>query len=147
MSLDAGIHIQRAVAARGLPSAASLRLWAVAARGRRRGEITLRIVGSAEGQQLNRDYRGKDYATNVLSFAYDEPGYLGDIVICAPVVAAEALAQHKPLRAHWAHMVIHGVLHLLGHDHLHPAEAEIMEALEKKQLARMGFADPYGLTG
>ena len=103
----------------------------------------MRLVGIDEGRALNRDWRGRDYATNVLSFPMQEPGYLGDIVICAAVVAREAVEQHKSARAHWAHMVVHGVLHLLGHDHVVDAEAERMEALERKLLLRLGFPDPY----
>ena len=137
------IHIQRAVPAAGIPSATSLRGWAEAARGRTRGEITLRIVAADEGQALNRDWRGRDYATNVLSFPMQEPDYLGDIVICAQVVAREAREQNKTLRAHWAHMVVHGVLHLMGHDHIADDEAETMEKLERKLLSRLGFSDPY----
>ncbi len=137
------IHIQRAVPAAGIPSAASLRLWAETARGKKRGEITLRIVDADEGSSLNQSWRGKAYATNVLSFPMQEPDYLGDIVICAAVVAREAAEQHKAPRAHWAHLVVHGVLHLMGHDHLDDAEAERMEALERRLLARMGFSDPY----
>ncbi len=137
------IHIQRAVPATGIPSPASLRTWAEAARGRTRGEITLRIVDAAEGRTLNRDWRGRDYATNVLSFPMQEPDYLGDIVICAEVVAREAGEQHKAPRAHWAHLVVHGVLHLKGHDHIADAEAEKMEGLERKLLYRLGFSDPY----
>lgn len=137
------IQIQRAVPAAGIPSAASLRGWAQAARGRRKGEITLRLVDVDEGRALNRDWRGRDYATNVLSFPMQEANYLGDIVICAAVVAREAAEQGKSPRAHWAHMVVHGVLHLLGHDHIADDEAEAMEALERKLLARLGFSDPY----
>ena len=97
---------------------------------------------------LNQRYRGKDGATNVLSFPYepiegDETGLLGDVVICAPVVAREAVAQGKALEAHWAHMVIHGVLHLLGYDHGSDSEAREMEQLEKWQLASLGFLNPY----
>lgn len=137
------IVVQRALPARGLPSATSLRNWAAFARGRNKAGLTLRIVGLEEGQSLNRDWRGKDYATNVLSFPFEERGYLGDIVVCAPVVAREATEQGKPLRAHWAHMVVHGVLHLQGYDHVDDAEAEAMEALERKMLAKLGYADPY----
>lgn len=137
------IHIQRLVPAAGIPSAASLRGWAEAARGRKKGEITLRIVDAGEGRNLNRDWRGKDYATNVLSFPMQEPDYLGDIVICAEVVAREAAEQGKTARAHWAHMVVHGVLHLMGHDHIADDEAEKMEALERKLLSKLGFTDPY----
>ncbi len=137
------IHIQRVVPAAGIPSAVSLRAWAETARGKKRGEITLRIVTTAEGRTLNRDWRGRDYATNVLSFPMQEPHYLGDIVICAEVVAREAAEQLKTPRAHWAHMVVHGVLHLMGHDHIADDEAERMEAIERKLLATLGFADPY----
>jgi probable rRNA maturation factor len=137
------VHVQRAVPAAGIPSAASLRAWAEAARGKRKGEITLRIVSPDEGRALNRDWRGKDYATNVLSFPFEEPGYLGDIVICAAVVAREAQEQGKQPRAHWAHLVVHGVLHLMGHDHEADDEAGKMEALERKLLLRLGFPDPY----
>ncbi|MES2885677.1 MAG: rRNA maturation RNase YbeY [Pseudomonadota bacterium] len=126
-----------------MPSAVSLRAWAETARGKKRGEITLRIVTTAEGRTLNRDWRGRDYATNVLSFPMQEPHYLGDIVICAEVVAREAAEQLKTPRAHWAHMVVHGVLHLMGHDHIADDEAERMEAIERKLLATLGFADPY----
>ena len=139
------IHVQRLVPAKGIPSTASLRAWAATARGRRRGEITLRLVDAAEGQALNRHWRGRDYATNVLSFPMGEKGYLGDVVICAEVVAREALEQGKTPRAHWAHLVVHGVLHLIGHDHLADDEAEKMEALERRLLARMGFTNPYAL--
>lgn len=137
------IHVQRAVPAAGIPSAPTLRQWAEAARGRKKGEITLRLVGVDEGRALNRDWRDRDYATNVLSFPMQEPGYLGDIVICAEVVAREAEEQGKTPRAHWAHMVVHGVLHLLGHDHVVDDEAERMEELERKLLLRLGFPDPY----
>ena len=137
------IHIQRAVPAAGIPSPSSLRLWAETARGKKRGEITLRIVDADECLSLNQSWRGKAYATNVLSFPMGEKDYLGDIVICAAVVAREALEQSKSPRAHWAHLVVHGVLHLMGHDHIADDEAEIMEALERRLLAKMGFADPY----
>ena len=137
------IHIQRCVPPAGIPSARSLRQWAEAARGKHRGEITLRLVTPDECQQLNRDWCGQDKPTNVLSFPMQEPGYLGDIAICAQVVAREATEQGKTARAHWAHMVVHGVLHLLGHDHIQDDEALIMENLERKLLARLGFSDPY----
>ncbi|MBP6513908.1 MAG: rRNA maturation RNase YbeY [Steroidobacteraceae bacterium] len=132
------------------PAPVSLRRWAEAAASsaRARGELAIRVVGSAEGRRLNRGYRGKDKATNVLSFV---PGPvpsriarpLGDLVICAPVVAREAKEQGKALRAHWAHMVVHGVLHLAGHDHEQDAEAQAMESLERRILDRLGFPDPY----
>lgn len=111
-------------------------------------EITVRIVDAAEGQQLNRDFRGKDYATNVLSFPAELPEgvklpLLGDLVICAPVVAREAAEQGKPVAAHYAHLTVHGVLHLLGWDHEHDKDAEAMEQLEREVLAELGLPDPY----
>lgn len=114
--------------------------------------LGIRVVDEAESAQLNRDYRGKDYATNVLSFGHELPDFmldaleerpLGDLAICAPVVLREAAEQGKPTADHWAHMVIHGVLHLLGHDHEDDAEAETMEALERTLLKELGIADPY----
>lgn len=137
------ITVQRAFAAKGLPSALRLKTWAASARGRKRGGITLRIVDAEEGLALNTQWRGKAYATNVLSFPFNEPGYLGDIVLCAEVVAREAAEQGKALHAHWAHMVVHGVLHLLGHDHIENDQAEVMETLERTLLAQCGFSDPY----
>jgi probable rRNA maturation factor len=140
--------VQRAVAARGVPSPARLKGWARAAvagapRGRDRRELTLRIVGNAESRTLNRRYRGKDKPTNVLSFPSEAPGLLGDLVICAPVVAREAREQGKAPAAHWAHMVVHGVLHLLGFDHIRPGDAKVMERRERAILARLSFPDPY----
>ncbi|MEO8004969.1 MAG: rRNA maturation RNase YbeY, partial [Betaproteobacteria bacterium] len=105
--------------------------------------VTLRFVGAREGRLLNRDYRGRDYATNVLSFAYREFEPLaGDIVLCAPVIAKEARAQHKPLEAHYAHLVVHGMLHLQGFDHENNDEAKTMEAREKEIVIGLGYADP-----
>ncbi|MDZ7749824.1 MAG: rRNA maturation RNase YbeY [Halofilum sp. (in: g-proteobacteria)] len=116
--------------------------------------ITVRIVAEQEGRALNRDFRGRDYATNVLSFAFPEvppeaaaelgAPYIGDLAVCAPVVAREAGEQGKTPRAHWAHMVVHGVLHLAGHDHHEAEQAARMEALERRVLAGLGFPDPYG---
>ncbi len=111
-------------------------------------EITLRIVGEDEGRNLNLTYRGRDQATNVLSFPFDAPDHvdshlLGDLVVCAPVVEAEAAEQDKPVDAHWAHMLIHGALHLLGYDHITDKDAQIMERLERDILARLGCPDPY----
>lgn len=131
------------------PAVSSLRRWAEAALAGARGRhaLGIRIVGAAEGRALNRRWRGKDYATNVLSFraAAGLPGPVtfGDLVICAPVVAREAREQGKTLAAHWAHMVVHGVLHLRGHDHARSREARVMEALEVEILRRLGFGDPY----
>ncbi len=135
--------MQNAARARALPSAARLRGWVRAALGRN-AAITLRVVGRAEGRALNRRYRGRDYATNVLSFPYaTAPLLAGDLVLCAPVIAAEARAQGKSFAAHLAHLVVHGTLHLQGHDHLRRVDAERMEARERRILARLGFDDPY----
>lgn len=136
---------------KGLPAAASVRRWVDAAlAGHRRAvELSVRYVDSEEGRALNRDYRGKDYATNVLSFPVELPPgvrspLLGDLVICAPVVALEALGQDKRLAHHHAHLVVHGVLHLLGMDHERSdAEADAMEARERTILGRLGIPDPY----
>ena len=109
------------------------------------GEITVRIVGEDEGRSLNRDYRGKDYATNVLTFDYArEPTVLADLVLCAPVVEREARAARRPLQAHYAHLLVHGTLHAQGFDHeTSQADAEAMEARETQLLAALGFDDPY----
>jgi probable rRNA maturation factor len=141
------ITVQRRVPAAGVPSSSTLRGWAVAALGHAHGELTIRIVDEAESADLNGRYRQKPYPTNVLSFPYEAEGLeepvLGDLVICAPVVAREAVEQGKDARAHWAHMVVHGVLHLLGLDHENDADAERMETKERQILAGLGFADPY----
>ncbi|MDO1530198.1 rRNA maturation RNase YbeY [Fulvimonas sp. R45] len=141
-----------AVPRAGVPAPASFRLWVSAAlRGARRrkpAEVAIRIVDADEGRALNRDYRGRDYATNVLSFPAELPPgvnlpLIGDLAICAPVVVREAAEQHKRPRDHWAHLTVHGTLHLLGYDHIEEAEAEAMEALEARILAGLGIADPY----
>jgi probable rRNA maturation factor len=106
-------------------------------------EFTVRLVDAEEGRALNRDYRGKDYATNVLTFDYSRAPLMADLVLCAPVVEAEARAQGKTLEDHYAHLLVHGALHALGHDHEHDAEAERMEALERRALAGLDIADPY----
>jgi probable rRNA maturation factor len=107
-------------------------------------EITVRIVGAEEGQALNRDYRAKDYATNVLTFDYSHaPVVVADLVLCAPVVAREAREMKIDLQAHYAHLLVHGTLHAQGHDHEIDAEAKVMEALETEVLAGLGFSDPY----
>ncbi len=144
------VHIQYAVPRRGLPAPASFRRWAVAALAGRRAEaqFSVRVVGEAEGAELNRRYRGKQGATNVLSFPFEVPSgvdlpWLGDLVICAPVVAREALAQGKPAGAHWAHLVVHGILHLIGYDHGTEAEAAAMERVEVEVLRGLGIDDPY----
>jgi probable rRNA maturation factor len=115
-----------------------------------KGELTLRFVDAEEGRLLNRTYRGKDYATNVLTFAYaehaDDP-VTGDIVVCCPVIEREAAEQSKPLEAHYAHMIVHGTLHAQGYDHETDDEAREMEALETDILSDLGFADPYRALG
>lgn len=108
------------------------------------GEITIRLVDVEEGQSLNNEYRSKDYATNVLSFPYDtEPLVMGDLVICPAVVAREASEQNKPLAAHYAHLVVHGMLHLQGWDHENDDDAQAMENEETEILATLGYPDPY----
>jgi probable rRNA maturation factor len=107
-------------------------------------EIAVRLVDAEEGQALNRDYRQKDYATNVLTFDYaHEPVVMADLIICAPVIEQEAQEQGKTVQAHYAHMLVHGALHAQGWDHEDPQEAEAMEAREREILAQLGFADPY----
>ena len=134
--------MQRASRAAHIPSDSALRKWAGAAGVR--ATVTVRYVGEAESRRLNREFRGKDYATNVLSFPYSVKPVEGDLVICAPVVAREARSQGKSVRAHHAHMLVHGLLHLAGFDHEREREAARMEARERAVLARLGFADPYG---
>ncbi|MBY5921900.1 rRNA maturation RNase YbeY [Ferrimonas balearica] len=143
------LDLQLAIEADNLPSQAQLEGWAaLALADRPDAELTIRITDEAESQQLNRDYRGKDKPTNVLSFPFEAPPgidlpLLGDLVICAAVVAREAEEQHKAPMDHWAHMVIHGCLHLIGYDHIEDDEAEEMESLERQLLAQIGIADPY----
>ncbi|WP_221799194.1 rRNA maturation RNase YbeY [Oceanobacter mangrovi] len=135
-----------------LPTDEQLQLWVESALADRcpfdEPELTVRLSAEAEIQELNRDYRGKDYATNVLSFPFEAPPevplpLLGDLIICAQVVDREAAEQGKSSEAHWAHMVVHGCLHLLGYDHINDDEAEEMEGLEREILARLGYEDPY----
>lgn len=144
------IEIQRASDAAELPSDEQFTAWVMAtpAAGRETAELVIRLIDEAESQELNHHYRGKKKPTNVLSFPFLAPpgfpgDHLGDLAICAPVVAREAQEQGKALEAHWAHMVVHGVLHLLGHDHQNDHEAEAMEALEVAILSKLGFPDPY----
>jgi probable rRNA maturation factor len=164
------VAVQYAAGRSGVPHASSLAKWAHAAYDAGRAsskrsataELTIRIVGAAESRQLNRTWRGKDKPTNVLSFPVDpragvrkeahiarayglgpSASVFGDLAICAPVVAREAREQGKEARAHWAHMVIHGVLHLLGYDHENDRDARRMESLEKRVLAQMGYPNPY----
>ena len=133
-----------------LPSEAQLQAWldGTILGFQQEAEVTVRLVDEAESRELNHGYRGKDSPTNVLSFPFEAPPglelpLLGDLVICRQVVEREAAEQNKPLEAHWAHMVVHGSLHLLGYDHIEDEEAEEMEALEREIMAELGFADPY----
>jgi probable rRNA maturation factor len=128
------VDVQFAVPRRGLPSVASFRLWAAGFPG-----ITLRIVGEAEGRRLNRTYRKKTYPTNVLTF------HTGDVVLCDAVIRREAKQQGKSLRAHYAHLVIHGALHARGYDHEKKRDAARMEAREIRLLRRLGFGNPYAI--
>jgi probable rRNA maturation factor len=140
----ARLVIQRATRAAHVPSDRRIRAWARAALAVP-AEVTLRFVNAAEGRRLNRAYRNRDYATNVLTFIYRRRPLAGDIVICAPVVAREAREQGKDLEAHHAHMLVHGLLHLQGHDHERRAEAARMERRERAILARLGYPDPYSV--
>jgi probable rRNA maturation factor len=131
---------------RSLPHRSSLKRWADATGAHR---VTIRFVDAIEARALNRRYRGRDYATNVLTFSYADAGKIGgkisagDIVLCAAVIAREARAQKKTLRAHYAHLVIHGLLHLQGFDHVRQVDAKRMECLEQEILAGLGYSDPY----
>ncbi|MBB5863481.1 rRNA maturation RNase YbeY [Xanthomonas sp. 3058] len=148
------VAVSYALPRAGLPSAVSFRKWVAAAlKGRiREADLAVRLVDEKEGCSLNHHYRGKDYATNVLSFPAELPEglpkgikmpLLGDLVICAPVVAREAAEQGKSLAAHYAHLTVHGTLHLLGWDHEDDKEADAMEQLEREILADLGIDDPY----
>lgn len=149
-SLELELGVSYGLPRLGLPASASFRRWVTATlAGRiRRADLALRVVAEDEGLALNRHYRGIDHATNVLSFPAELPPgvvlpILGDIVLCAPVVAREAREQGKPLRHHYAHLTVHGVLHLLGFEHEEEREAEAMELLERQILASLGIDDPY----
>lgn len=159
-AVPASIDIQLAADDAEPPQPGDLRAWAAAAltaAGREHAAITVRVVSRAEGRELNCRYRDRDYATNVLSFPFSEVpaevmaelggDYIGDLAICADVVAREAVEQGKTRQAHWAHMVVHGVLHLAGFDHEDAAAAERMEALEREILADLGVADPWPRDG
>nr|BBJ04717.1 endoribonuclease YbeY [Marinobacter nauticus] len=143
------VDFQIAYESTGVPDETQFQVWAEKAwLGEDPSEVTIRIVGNDESQDLNHQYRGKDKPTNVLSFPFEAPPGItvplaGDLVICAPVVEKEAQEQHKEPVAHWAHMVVHGMLHLQGYDHIEDNEAEAMEALEVRLLAQLGFANPY----
>lgn len=148
MSDTLSLAVQYASEAAGLPTRAQFRRWVKLAL-QRDAAMTLRIVDEAEGRELNRNYRGKDYATNVLTFVYDdaEPGnsgpLSGDVVICAPVVAQEAAMQHKDPLAHYAHLTIHATLHLQGYEHETEADAAAMETLETALMLKLHYPDPY----
>lgn len=144
------LDLQVAVEGFELPSQAELELWVKTALRdtTTEAELTIRIVDVEESQELNCTYRGKDKPTNVLSFPFEAPPgielpLLGDLVICAEVVKQEAIDQNKPLIAHWAHMVVHGCLHLLGYDHIDDSEAEEMESLETQLIESLGYTNPY----
>jgi len=151
------LAVQYASGAQIMPTRAQLRRWVKSAL-QRDVRMTLRIVDEAEGRELNKKYRGKDYATNVLTFVYDDeptpPGLplsgeeilSGDAVICAPVVEREAAAQHKELLAHYAHLAIHAALHLQGYDHINDIDAAEMEALETALMLKSHYPDPYQTT-
>ena len=135
--------VQYATESSEAPGRAQFRRWVKAAL-QRDAEVVLRLVDEAEGRDLNRQFRGKDYATNVLTFVYDDTQPLtGDIVLCAPVVQQEAQQQLKDVIAHYAHLTVHGILHLQGYDHMVDADAAEMEQLEIAILAKLGYPDPY----
>ncbi len=147
------LDIQNASKDAAIPDAQLLQQWVVAAlQGQSEAQLTVRIVDLDESAELNQRFRHKQGPTNVLSFAAELPPeievpYLGDLVICAPLVVSEAAEQGKQVLHHWAHLVIHGVLHLLGHDHQHEAEAQAMEQLEISLLNRLGIDNPYEAAG
>ena len=144
------VDLEDVSGAESVPSAAQFQRWAEAAFAGRRdtAELSIRVVDERESAGLNARYRGKDYATNVLSFPAELPPgvplpMVGDLVICAPVVVREAREQAKPVEAHWAHLTVHGCLHLIGYDHEDDGQAAVMEPLETAILAGLGFPDPY----
>jgi probable rRNA maturation factor len=137
------LAVQYAVSARGKPSRAQFRRWVREAL-EHDARLTLRIVGQKEGRALNGQYRHKDYATNVLTFvSHDKPPFEGDLALCAPVVSREARAQKKTVTAHYAHLTVHGVLHLQGYEHENDRDAQVMERRETQILSKLGYADPY----
>ena len=152
--MNAELEIQRATTSTSTPVDEQFHHWvnAVPAKPDTVFRFTIRIVDEEEARRFNCNYRGRDYATNVLSFRAELPdslpaeirqSQLGDLLICAPVVVRESLEQRRPEVDHWAHLTIHGVLHLLGHDHEQPDETAVMESLETKILRKLGFSDPY----
>ncbi len=149
--MTVSVFVENRAGRKGVPLQRSFQQWIEAIpelRKRRAAEVAIVVVDADEGRDFNQRFRHRDYATNVLSFPYerlpgDRSGLLGDLVVCAPVVAREAREQGKNARDHYAHMTIHGVLHLLGHDHEIDKDAQRMEALETRILAGLGIADPY----
>jgi probable rRNA maturation factor len=147
-------EVQYACSSGDVPDEASFHAWALAAlddNDQTPAGLVIRVVDEAESRALNKQYRGKNKPTNVLSFPFETPAgievdHLGDVVICAAVVGREAAEQHKPSDHHWAHMVVHGVLHLRGYDHQDEQQAGLMEALEKQILKGLGIADPYSIS-
>ncbi len=142
------VEVQYAVPRQTVPSPEDFRRWVKAALEGREAELTVRLVNKETISALNRTYRHREGPTNVLSFPFDPPpgiemDYLGDILLCAPRIQEEAQEQQKPLEAHYAHLTLHGVLHLLGFDHHTPAEAEVMEGRERALMASLGYGDPY----
>ena len=148
------LEVQRATTSVSVPDDGLFQLWVETALAEKPAQhaLTIRIVDETEAQRFNRDYRNRDYATNVLSFPSELPDgllaqikapQLGDLLICAPVVAREATQQRRPEADHWAHLTVHGVLHLLGYDHEQAGEADVMESLETAILAKLGISDPY----
>jgi probable rRNA maturation factor len=142
MKSEFSLSVQYASMEEGIPQRQKFRRW-VSASLEGPAQITIRIVDLEEGQHLNREFRGKDYATNVLTFVYEKGS--GDIVICAPVIRREALEQKKSIESHYAHMTVHGILHLQGYDHESEMDAAIMEPKEQAIMARLGYPDPYGV--
>lgn len=137
------LSVQHGTAASNLPSRFQLRKWARAAL-EHDAKIAVRVVGQSEGRMLNRNYRHKDYATNVLTFVFREtPPFEGDLALCAPVITREAREQGISVAAHYAHLVVHGVLHLQGYDHKKKADAQVMEKRESRIVTGLGYADPY----
>ena len=140
------LSVQNASIATQIPTKVQFKKWAKAAL-RVDAEVTIRIVDEQESKALNSAYRGKDYATNVLTFPLsEEPHLMGDIVLCAPIVVAEAKAQNKTLEAHYAHLTLHGILHLHGYDHENDEQAALMESIEVTTLQKLGYANPYLIT-
>lgn len=143
--MKTALSVQRASRAAHIPPDRVIRAWARAALAAP-AQVAVRYVAATEGRRLNREFRGRDYATNVLTFAYGrgpDGAFAGDVVLCAPVVLREAREQGKPLRAHHAHLLVHGLLHLQGWDHEKAGEARRMESKEREILAALGFPDPY----